>query len=416
MLRKLVLQVLDAQRESVAAPERSARLRGMRVLVVEDNRINQRVMQNMLVGEGARVWLAENGQQGVDAIRENLDQQFFDVVLMDLQMPVMDGYQACREIRNSLALKHLPLIAVSANVQAVDRAQSLAAGFNVHIGKPFVLDEVVAVIQQLTNMASATTTGKAANVPHVYWIRNQGQDIVPDATQLLQQGIALHVLNSIHEWAERTVGEAHSNSLLVVDMATATSTPMRTLLADNVACMKPGAWLVRSDEATENAMQTSMRAGAVDWAALPYACEHMVDIVKRHFDAHGGLRLDPNNKVVAIDSHAAMTRTFSDPGFFGSLLRAFSDELPDRLKGLLEDVVDNPVQFRHRAHSLKGLAVSLGLMSLHQIASQAEGMASQAGRISKAQLMVELEGEIQSARFQILRWLDLYGQSVEDTQ
>ena len=121
------------------------RLAGLRVLLVEDNLINQMVARELLKREGAQVQLAENGQLAVDALLATPDN--FDVVLMDLQMPVMDGLQATRHIRQQLKLTQLPIIAMTANVMATDREQCLAAGMNDHLGKPFKVDDLVARLQ-----------------------------------------------------------------------------------------------------------------------------------------------------------------------------------------------------------------------------------------------------------------------------
>ena len=119
----------------------------MRILVVEDNKINQMVVAGLLRAEGAHVSLADNGQLGVAAVATA--QSSFDVVLMDVQMPVMDGYAATRTIRQDLGLTALPIVAMTANAMASDRAACLAAGMNDHVGKPFELDHLVATLQSL---------------------------------------------------------------------------------------------------------------------------------------------------------------------------------------------------------------------------------------------------------------------------
>jgi len=136
-----------------AKPEIIRRLAGMRLLVVEDNKINQAVAQGLLTQEGAIVTLADNGRLGVDAVLTM--QPAYDAVLMDLQMPVMDGFEATRAIREDLRLDQLPIIAMTANAMASDREACLAAGMNDHVGKPFELDHLVAVLQSHTRFAGA---------------------------------------------------------------------------------------------------------------------------------------------------------------------------------------------------------------------------------------------------------------------
>jgi two-component system, sensor histidine kinase and response regulator len=118
-----------------SVPAKAQRLEGLRLLVVEDNLLNQQIAKELLIGEGAVVETAENGRLGVDAIYNSPIP--FDAVLMDIQMPVMDGYEATRYIRNTLMLPTLPIIALTANALASDRDACIAAGMNAHVGKPY---------------------------------------------------------------------------------------------------------------------------------------------------------------------------------------------------------------------------------------------------------------------------------------
>ena len=117
------------------------RLQGMRVLLVEDNLINQQVAQELLQGQGAQVTLADNGALGLEALRRA--QPPFDVVLMDLQMPVMDGLSATRLLRADPRFASLPVIAMTANAMQSDRQECLDVGMNDHVGKPFELGQLV---------------------------------------------------------------------------------------------------------------------------------------------------------------------------------------------------------------------------------------------------------------------------------
>jgi PAS domain S-box-containing protein len=129
-------------------------LSGMRILVVEDNLINQQVADELLSASGAIVSLAANGQIGVDAVAAAAPQ--FDVVLMDVQMPVLDGYGATAAIRGKLGLAQLPIIAMTANAMASDRDACMAAGMNAHIGKPFDMAELVSLLVRMTGFQPQT--------------------------------------------------------------------------------------------------------------------------------------------------------------------------------------------------------------------------------------------------------------------
>jgi two-component system, sensor histidine kinase and response regulator len=127
-----------------AALPGARRLVGLRLLVVEDNANNRQVAEELLGDEGAQLTLAADGFEGKNAALAA--DPPFDCVLMDLQMPVMDGYTATAEIRQQFAFEQLPIIAMTANAMEVDRTACLAAGMNDHVGKPFDLDHLVATL------------------------------------------------------------------------------------------------------------------------------------------------------------------------------------------------------------------------------------------------------------------------------
>jgi signal transduction histidine kinase/CheY-like chemotaxis protein len=148
-------------------------IQGARLLLVEDNEINQQVAKEILESAGLNVTLANNGQEGVNAVKENE----YDAVLMDIQMPVMDGYTATRKIReweggmrnaecgmgNKIGensdlkskirdpkskIKGLPIIAMTAHAMAGDEDKSLQAGMNGHVAKPIDPDQLFATLQK----------------------------------------------------------------------------------------------------------------------------------------------------------------------------------------------------------------------------------------------------------------------------
>jgi signal transduction histidine kinase len=119
------------------SPDQELELKGElsgHVLLVEDNPINQMVAQKMLEKIGVESTLAADGQEALNM----LEQAKFDAVLMDCQMPVMDGFEAARRIREQSLLSGLPVIAMTANVMEGDREKCLEAGMNDYIGKPVV--------------------------------------------------------------------------------------------------------------------------------------------------------------------------------------------------------------------------------------------------------------------------------------
>jgi CheY-like chemotaxis protein/HPt (histidine-containing phosphotransfer) domain-containing protein len=130
-------------------------IQGARVLLVEDNEINQQVAKEILEGAGLNVALANNGQEALEAVKESE----YDAVLMDVQMPVMDGYKATRAIRKDKRFKGLPIIAMTAHAMAGDREKSLKAGMNDHVSKPIDPEELYRTLEKWIGRSPGEVSG-----------------------------------------------------------------------------------------------------------------------------------------------------------------------------------------------------------------------------------------------------------------
>jgi CheY-like chemotaxis protein len=150
--------------EGVADAEARAliTLKGARILLVEDNDINRQVASEILTSVGVLVTPAGNGQEALQAVATN----DFDAVLMDVQMPVMDGYEATRRLRQDPRFQTLPIIAMTAHAMAGDREKSLVAGMNDHVTKPIDPEALFRTLEQYVGKQAVgrrmtPVTGKA---------------------------------------------------------------------------------------------------------------------------------------------------------------------------------------------------------------------------------------------------------------
>ncbi len=132
---------------------------GVRVLVAEDNSVNQQVISELLAYHGIEVDIAINGQEALDKIQKN----HYDLVLMDGQMPVMDGYQATREIRKTPEFAELPIIAVTAYALESEKENAIAAGMNEHLSKPIDPEQLDAVLSKWLNIEKDNTYESTEN-------------------------------------------------------------------------------------------------------------------------------------------------------------------------------------------------------------------------------------------------------------
>jgi PAS domain S-box-containing protein len=139
----------NIKKDLVVAQSKKLKSKTIRVLVVEDNLINQKISSFSLKKAGMEVTLANNGQEAVELFKK----QSFDVILMDIQMPVMDGYEATREIRKieKSLNTYTPIIALTANAMQGDAEKCIAAGMDNYLSKPFKIDKLIGILNEIVN-------------------------------------------------------------------------------------------------------------------------------------------------------------------------------------------------------------------------------------------------------------------------
>jgi CheY-like chemotaxis protein len=156
-LRDVRIAIVDDNQtnRAITSPSRT-----LRILLAEDNRVNQAVASRHLAKLGHTLVIANNGQEAIDL----LQQQTFDLLLMDVQMPELDGFLATKRIREheKSTHGHIPIIAMTAHAMKGDRARCLAAGMDGYVTKPLNPEEVAAAI--LTVLHETPEGGNTTNV------------------------------------------------------------------------------------------------------------------------------------------------------------------------------------------------------------------------------------------------------------
>jgi len=146
-------EIAVIQTEKQLTPDVMQSLHGVRLLLVEDNEINQQVAEGLLARAGISLQTVHNGKQAIEAVRADA----FDGVLMDMQMPVMDGFEATRLIRADENFRDLPIIAMTANAMPGDRERCLQSGMNDHIAKPIDPDKLYSTLVRWIRTSQVNT-------------------------------------------------------------------------------------------------------------------------------------------------------------------------------------------------------------------------------------------------------------------
>ena len=149
------------------------KIRGAMVLLAEDNEINQQVAEEILQQAGLVVRIANNGKEAVEMAKAGN----FDVVLMDIQMPVMGGFEATQEIRRDERFMDLPIIAMTAHAMAGDREKSIEIGMNDHVTKPIDPDQLISVLAEWIKPGDRETSEAA---PEASSETGKREDVLPD--------------------------------------------------------------------------------------------------------------------------------------------------------------------------------------------------------------------------------------------
>ncbi len=191
--------------DSTGSPQRLA---GIRLLVVDDSDVNLEIAQLIFEGEGAQVSSADNGQEALDWLQSH--PHAVDLVLMDVQMPVMDGVQATQRMRAIPALAQLPVVALTAGAFKSNQEDALAAGMNEHLSKPMDVEHAVTIIRRLTGRPE--WTGNRPSMPQG-WL--DGQEDMP----------GLSVVRGLDIWRDAAVYQQYLRKFvrdygpLLADMA-----------------------------------------------------------------------------------------------------------------------------------------------------------------------------------------------------
>ena len=217
----VVVGVVAGRLHAVQAPQDDARadtaalgLRGLRVLVVEDNDLNQIVARGLLEAGGVQVDLAGDGQEGIDQLIAAPDGTYA-AVLMDMQMPVMDGMAATRALRAMPRFAQIPIIAMTANASRDDVARVIDCGMNDHIAKPIVEAALWKTLSQwLRPAAPQSEQGSEQAVPHLW---EEMRELVPQGEL---QALASHFRqHGLERWRAMVLAARTHDSAALGDMA-----------------------------------------------------------------------------------------------------------------------------------------------------------------------------------------------------
>jgi CheY-like chemotaxis protein/HPt (histidine-containing phosphotransfer) domain-containing protein len=339
---------------SVRGPGTDPRLQGMCLLLVEDNLNNQQVARELLQDEGAQVQVANHGREAVEALAAS--PTAFDVVLMDLQMPVMDGFTATKAIRGDLGLLQLPIVAMTANAMASDRQACLDAGMNDHLGKPFDLQHLVQVLRRWAGWSEAGEPVRPSTVELSAEVRKAALEAQVDLPAALQRlGGKQEVYTRVLSTFVRDLKDTPAQLQACAQNGNAHDCTRQLHTLKGLAATLGVVQLSQEAAAAQKAMQARSDVSSMavvvqqaSWAvvhALP-SLQHLLELLQAHHNRNSG-----RNAVAAIDT-VALREALSQlstlleaadmeaMNAMAKLEDAFADALGHRLEPLQAAMVD----------------------------------------------------------------------------
>ena len=283
----LLGEVFDATRVTLSG------IRGARILLVEDNELNQQVAQEFLSKGGLAVTVAGNGQEALNLLQHNR----FDAILMDLHMPVMDGFETTRRLRARPEYAELPIIAMTAAAMAKDREASAAAGMNDHIAKPIDPRELADSLIRWVKPTTDDMRDRANIAPRKH---ERPTEVSAEEIEMLER--ALPGI-SVHDSLVRMGGNSRLYRTLLHSFG-----QRHLTVASQIAPMYQAR---RFDDLYMEAHSLKGEAGNIGARALQAAADRVCEHLKTHpGDSMDGLIAD---LVREYDAMAALARKFEYP-------------------------------------------------------------------------------------------------------
>lgn len=333
---------------TVAIPTQSKpghnRLAGLRILVVDDSDINRDVAQQIFQYEGATVLLADNGKQALRFIENHPGEM--DIVLMDVQMPVMDGYQATRLIRQLPHGASLPVVALTAGAFDEQKTAAFAAGMNGFVAKPFDVEVTVALIRQLTGRGHL-----GATLPDFETCADNPETLTIPAAE--EDWPGLHVAEAIQTWREKSVYQKY----------------LQRFARDYADCLAP---LETGTPETAGALAHKLKGAAASLGMVEVAAT--ANIVERSVRDNQSPRQGLDQLQIALGTALASISRYAPPEPEADTPRAEQLNVPvnpERIiklltRGLASCDTDNPDEIEMVLAELDNLMPATTLQSLHQ--------------------------------------------------
>jgi len=315
--------------------ERLRPIRGAHLLLVEDNEINQQVAQELLEQAGLTVEIANHGQEALQMLEDGK----YDCVLMDMQMPIMDGLTATRLIRDDERFKDLPVLAMTANATLDDRTRALESGMNDHITKPIHPQQLFDSLIQWVRPTGSHDDGQPASGDPPSEASGTDEENLPDLPGFeVREGVS-RVGGSVAAYKRLVRKFAENQADAVNEIRAAIQTGDDELAVRTAHSLKGAAGALGAVGVEEAAAQleSALKAGPAN--ADPHLIDTLADSLERAVETiKASLDSGDQGSAVTGDAVAITSEMLERFAHLHRQLESFDSEAEDTLNGLLAEL------------------------------------------------------------------------------
>ena len=348
-----------------------------KILIVDDNKLNQKLAVDILKKYSFETRIAENGNQAVKILQN----EKFDVVLMDVHMPIMNGFEATKAIRNSSSIinQNVPIIAMTANAMSGDKEICLNSGMNDYISKPFKPDQLLSIINKYVIKNNSNINNSENNESHGKVL------IVDDDTQNLKLTYDIlkkYSFNAAIAKDGKLALDFLKNEyfdLVLMDISMPDMDGFETTKAirnSNYIINKNLIIIAMTANAMSGDREICLNSGMNDYISKPFNPYQLISIINKYMINSKKSDIIINQEHLLIDLKAAMSNVDDDMELWKEIIDVFRTHCAGYFDNLKQSIINkNMKKARRISHNIKGSAGAVGASKLHFYSTEAEQLA-----------------------------------------
>ncbi|MDZ7261602.1 MAG: response regulator, partial [candidate division KSB1 bacterium] len=416
------------EKQATVLPLVTPDIAGMRVLAVDDNATNRIILYQYLVSWGCRAEVVASGAQALESLREATEP--YHLVLLDVQMPDMDGFQVAQLIKSDPQLSHLPIVMLTSMGARGDAQRCKEIGIEGYLTRPIKQSQLYQTIVTVMGYAQKKTSEKKLVTLHTIAESQRRLHILLAEDNPVNQKVARRILEKAGHTVEvvnngRLAVEALEQKeydlvLMDVQMPEMDGFEATRLIRQKEGAQRHTPIIAMTAHAMKGDRERCLEAGMDAYISKPLQPQELFDAINKWAKSRNQdkaiaqpakqqqpgdiLETQESKEVTPIDLETALSRFDGDQEFLREMVEEFLTDAPERLQKLMAALQTGDVRVVERqAHSIKGAASNLSATSIADIAQRLETMGRSGDLAAMTEALQELDSELERLRHYVNR-------------